>query len=279
MTALPPSAAAAVGGAAQWRQLTTALLTLSSLAAAATWLGYVPAQLLTAAAEKLGAAEPAVLQAAGLEAAAQAVQQQAAAAVMARGEDSSSVGSSGSSPDAGTAVQWYCLEEKLQLYSSVLRLLTCAFIEPSPEARQQPHETRADAAAQRPAGTAPEPGTPATSVPDAGLRATLPASPALAEAAASVSDARPVGGLAAAGSAELARQQALALLRGQQAGRPLSSIRWAFPPVAQPSAAPCRTLLQAWLGRTCLPCAQRCCRPLNALYTLYSPFLIYTLKS
>lgn len=221
VTALPPGAAAALGGAAQWRQLAAALLALSSLAAASTWLGYVPAQLLTAAAQKLGTAEPAVLQAAGLGAAARAVQQQAAAAAAAAGEDG---GSSGGGEESGTAVQWYCLEEKLQLYCSVLRLLTCAFIEPSHQAEQQPYGSGADQAAVAHDGATAETAAAALS-PVAGSQAPLPPSPALAEASASMPGARLAGSRTAGGSAELARHQALALLRRQQPGGPLGGIR------------------------------------------------------
>lgn len=138
--------------AAQWRQVTAALLALASVAAAAAWLGYVPEQLLNAAAAQLGAVDGSLLQAAGLQGAAATLQQQAAAvaaaaAAAAQPDDaleSSDIGASAEGGDA-EAVEWHCLEEKLQLYSSVLRLLSCSTI-------QQQHE--GGASSQAAPGTA-----------------------------------------------------------------------------------------------------------------------------
>lgn len=199
MAALPPGVGLLHGGAA-WRQLSAALLALASLAAAAAWLGYVPAQLLQAAAKRLAAAEPPVLAAAGLEGAAAAVQQQAAAAAAAAegsggGEDSDGLG--------GAALDWYRLDEKLQLFSSVLRLLTCNSIE------------------QR-GGT---PGLPSAG--GSGARSIGGQQEAPADL-----------GLADSGSSTLVRQQALLLLQQQQDAGPLRSVRC----VSWPHAVPLRLL-------------------------------------
>ena len=191
MAALPPGAGLLGAGGAQWRQLAAALLALSSLAAVAGWLGYTPARLVQAAAQRLAAVDPAVLRAAGLQDVAAAVVQQAAAASAASGGEEEE-------EDDGTAVAWYCLEEKLQLYSSVLRLLTCASI--------QAHMRQEAAALQLPALASRS----TASIHGDELQ---PAGAALAGAPAS--------------SSALARQQAMAALqqKQEQLGGGPSSIR------------------------------------------------------
>lgn len=132
VSALPAAGGLLTGTTAQWRQLCSSLLALASVAAAAAWLGYVPEQLLGAAAARLRAAEPAVLQAAGLLPAAATVQQRAADVSAARRSAGEEPG--GGEEGEGAAIEWFCLAEKLQLYSSVLRLLSCDSI----EQQQQP---------------------------------------------------------------------------------------------------------------------------------------------
>lgn len=237
VAALPAGAGLLAGSAAQWRQLSTALLALSSVAAAAAWLGYVPEQLLEGAARKLRAADPAVLQAAGLAAAAAGVQQQAAAAAMAAAADgaaksnaSSAAGGTGTDEGGGggeasdgTTVDWYCLGEKLQLYSSVLRLLTCSSID------QQQWEQQGGVGGAAGLGL-PAPGQAAATAADgAGDRG--------GEAAGSTSgpftgeppgagEQQAAGLAASSGAGGLARSQALLLLRQQQEqGGSLGSIR------------------------------------------------------
>jgi hypothetical protein len=149
-----PACASMLSTTPQLRQLSETMLTLTSLAAAGAWLGYVPAQLLEAAGRQLAAVDAAVLQAAGLEAAAASVRQQAAAAGLVAGSSSSSLDASEEANDSGsdgTAIVWYCLDEKLQLYSSVLRLLTCSSIEQQQEA---PAAVAPAAVLELPAGSA-----------------------------------------------------------------------------------------------------------------------------
>ena len=189
VAALPPGAGLSRAGAMQWRQLASTLLALSSVAAAAAWLGYVPGSLLQAAAKQLAAADQTVLQAAGLQAAAVALQRQAAAAASGSSRDSEEE----EEEDGSSAVAWYCLEEKLQVYSSVLRLLSCSTIEQQQERRQQ------EAAAL-------------------GL-------PLASTASSDGDDALAAAGGSGSGGA-VARQQALALLQQRHAeGEPPGAVR------------------------------------------------------
>jgi hypothetical protein len=204
VTALPAGfiSGPAAATAAQWRQLTSALLALSSTEAAASWLGYVPELLLTTAFKQLQAADPVVLQAAGLQAAAAALQHQAAAAAgggadaapSTRRKAASRNGDGGSSQDGfNEAVQWYCLDEKLQLYSSVVRLLTCSCIEGQhggPSAHRPPTQSS---------------GAPAPSDPSS--------DPSLTSD--NVSAAAPPGSVSGSGHSRV-RSNALQLLRQQQ---------------------------------------------------------------
>lgn len=205
VTALPPGAGMMANGPAEWRHLATALLALATLAAAAAWLGYVPARLLAAAAACLAEVPPSVLQAAGLASGAAAVQQQAmaAAAAAAVGEDDAEKEDGGG--EGPEAVQWYCLAERLPLYSGVLRLLTCSSIEQ--QAEQQP--------AQAPGAAA----------------AALALAPGEASAAEAGTEQQqePGGALAPNHSSSptgLARQQALAVLRQGSDGLPGSIRGW-----------------------------------------------------
>lgn len=181
VAALPPASGLLAAGPAQWRQLAAALLALSSVAAAAAWLGYVPVRLLQAAAAQVAATDAALLQTAGLQAAAATLQQQAAAARSGgsqRTEDDS---------DGSGEVAWYCLEEKLQLYSSVLRLLCCATI----EQQQQREQQQASASA-------------------------LP--PSLASTVGSGSEDALAAASSSSSSGDLVRQQARAFLQQQHVG-------------------------------------------------------------
>ena len=164
-----PAGDAAVGGGGdgtlstvqRWRQLSTVLMALTSVAAATVWLGYAPAALLEAAAQQLAAADPSVLRAAGLQAAAEAVAQQAAMAA-GSGDAAAEAADAGqargvqedASMSSSSEVQWYCLEEKVQLYCSVLRLLTCATIEQQQPQQQEEQMGTAAAAATRTSGVA-----------------------------------------------------------------------------------------------------------------------------
>jgi hypothetical protein len=221
MAALPAGAGVLPGGqAAQWRQLSAALLALASVAAAAAWLGYVPEQLLHAAAAQLKAVDGAVLQAAGLQGASAALQQQAsvvtaAAAAGATPEDERASSDTAASEEGGDAeaVEWHCLEEKLHLYSSVLRLLTCSTIQ-----QQQ----------QQGASSQPAPGA----TPNPVFASTAAAAEAGAAAAASDSAAEGPGGLLApsedgSGARRLASQQLRLQQQARQQGSSLEGIRCA----------------------------------------------------